>query len=213
MLPYSRNDSHHPGRWRRLTQPLLRAQWERGSCHPTLPSHWELMPQQPPHRQPHQHTEAIPVSWEHRARMCCQKVEHSLVRMPASSFHTPLKTQTPVVPRDTSQCTPKGRPQGTVLWPQLSLGSAQSQGTSLGGGGGGDLTLFSLKFNIQINICMCAQNIHCGKSKTTGKNVCANKKKLAKNTGKSILQNTIKQLKRMHIIPLYWNENNSKICY
>ena len=117
VLPYSRNDSHHPGRWRRLTQPLLRAQWERGSCHPTLPSHWELMPQQPPHRQPHQHTEAIPVSWEHRARMCCQKVEHSLVRMPASSFHTPLKTQTPVVPRDTSQCTPKARPQGIVLWP------------------------------------------------------------------------------------------------
>lgn len=115
-LPYSRNDSHHPGRWRRLTQPLLRAQWERGSCHPTLPSHWELMPQQPPHRQPHQHTEAIPVSWEHRARMCCQKVEQSLVRMPASSFHTPLKTQTPVVPRDTSQCTPKARPQGIVLW-------------------------------------------------------------------------------------------------
>ena len=50
--------------------------------------------------------------------------------------------------------------------------------------------LFSFKFNIQINICMYAQNIHCGKSKTTEKNLCANKKKLAKNTGESILRNT-----------------------
>ena len=37
---------------------------------------------------------------------------------------------------------------------------------------------------------MYAQNIHCGKSKTTEKNLCANKKKLAKNTGESILRNT-----------------------
>ena len=128
------------------------------------------MPQQPPHRQPHQHTEAIAVSWEHQAQLCCQKAEHSLVRTPASSFHTPLKTQTPVVPRGTFQCTPKARPQGTVLWPSILTWLCPEPGDhpGVGGGcGGEDLALFSFKFNIQINICMSAQNLHCGKCKTT----------------------------------------------
>ena len=118
------------------------------------------MPQQPPHRQPHQHTEAIPVSWEHRAQLCCWKAEHSLVRTPASSFHTLLKTQTSVVPRGTSQCTPKARPQGTVLWPSTLTWLCPEPGDQPGVEGE-DLALFSFKFNIQINICMYAQNIHC----------------------------------------------------